>query len=160
MNILGRKIRRRWFAASALIAAGVIWAASSAFSNEIVRIKTENGIRTITVEVADEFEEQRIGLMHRTALPDQSGMIFTYPTPVSTAFWMKNTLIPLDMIWISETGRIVGITANARPLSLTPRPSPSPVIAVLEISGGASEELGIQVGDLAVEIPGVDLPTN
>lgn len=99
------------------------------------------------VEVADDPEEQALGLMHRPNLPDLTGMIFLYDEPIATAFWMKNTLIPLDMVWIDADWRISGITMNTRPLSLTLRPSPGPVSAVLEIAGGTSETLSLRIGD-------------
>lgn len=131
----------------------------SAAEELTLKIQTSSNVVAFKVELADEVEEQRIGLMHRPSLPDMTGMVFTYPEPVSTAFWMKNTFIPLDMIWIDETGTIVGITRDVRPLSLTPRPSPSPVVAVLEIEGGTSDRLGIKVGDTILQVPGLDLPS-
>lgn len=119
-----------------------------------VTIETADGSAiTMNVEVARTPEEQSLGLMHRAELADLAGMIFVYRRPVSTAFWMKNTIIPLDMIWIDENWTIIGITENVRPLSLTPRPSPGPVIAVLEIAGGASAELGISVNDTITFTP-------
>lgn len=133
--------------------------AMNAADDLTLKIQTSSDVVTFQVELADEFEEQRVGLMHRPSLPDMTGMVFTYPEPVSTAFWMKNTFIPLDMIWIDETGTIVGITKDVRPMSLTPRPSPSPVVAVLEIEGGTSDRLGIQVGDTILQVPGLNLPS-
>lgn len=113
-----------------------------------LKIHSETTKHTFAVELAFTPEEQAKGLMHRTSLGEDEGMLFVYPTPVETAFWMKNTLISLDMIFIDEDGKIVRITANTRPLSLTPRPAPSPVVGVLEINGGRAAELGIQVGDI------------
>lgn len=101
-----------------------------------------------TVEVARTAEEQAQGLMHRQSLAPDRGMIFPYGSPQRVAFWMKNTLIPLDMIFIAPGGRISSIEANTVPLSLEPVASGEPVEAVLELAGGRSAELGIAAGDL------------
>ena len=100
-----------------------------------------------TVEVARTPEEQAQGLMQRQSLAPDRGMIFPYDTPRPASFWMKNTLIPLDMIFIAPGGRIARIEANTVPLSLEPVASGVPVEAVLEIAGGRSAELGIAAGD-------------
>ena len=99
------------------------------------------------VEVARTPQEQAQGLMHRQSLPPDRGMIFPYDPPRPVAFWMKNTLIPLDMIFIAPGGRIARIEANTVPLSLEPTASGEAVGAVLEIAGGRSAELGIAAGD-------------
>ena len=98
------------------------------------------------VEVARSPQEQEIGLMNRPTLGPDRGMIFPYDPPQPVAFWMKNTLIPLDMIFIRADGSIARI-ATAVPLSLEPVPSAEPVAAVLEIGGGRAAELGIRAGD-------------
>ncbi|HET7708850.1 MAG TPA: DUF192 domain-containing protein [Sphingomicrobium sp.] len=100
-----------------------------------------------TVEVARTPEEQARGLMHRQSLAPDRGMIFPYSPPQPVGFWMKNTLIPLDMIFIREDGTIASIAENTVPLSLELVPSVEPVVAVLEIAGGRSAELGIKAGD-------------
>ena len=74
-------------------------------------------------------------------------MLFDFHDPRPVAFWMKNTLIPLDMIFIAADGRIINIAQNTRPYSLDPVPSAAPALAVLEIGGGLSAELGIEPGD-------------
>ena len=99
------------------------------------------------VEVARTPEQQANGLMNRQSLAPDRGMIFPYQTPRPASFWMKNTLIPLDMIFIREDGTIARIEAQTVPLSLEPVPSLEPVAAVLEIAGGRAAELGIQPGD-------------
>jgi uncharacterized membrane protein (UPF0127 family) len=99
------------------------------------------------VEVARTPEQQANGLMNRQSLAPGRGMIFPYQTPRPASFWMKNTLIPLDMIFIREDGTIARIEAQTVPLSLEPVPSLEPVAAVLEIAGGRAAELGIQPGD-------------
>ena len=88
-----------------------------------------------------------MGLMHRQSLAPDRGMIFPYDPPRPASFWMKNTLIPLDLIFVRSDGTIGSIAANAVPLSLDPIPSGEPVAAVLEIAGGRSAELGIGPGD-------------
>ena len=103
--------------------------------------------RRFVVEVAGTPEQQQYGLMNRQSLEPNRGMIFPYEPAQPVGFWMKDTLIPLDMIFIAPGGRISGITENAVPLSLEPVVSPGPVEAVLEIAGGRSAELGIAAGD-------------
>jgi uncharacterized membrane protein (UPF0127 family) len=98
-------------------------------------------------EVARTVEEQAQGLMFRNALDPDRAMIFPFDTPRQASFWMKNTLIPLDMIFIRADGSIANIAANTVPLSLQPVYSEGEVAAVLEIAGGRSAELGVQQGD-------------
>lgn len=100
-----------------------------------------------TVEVARTVEQQQTGMMNRNSLAPDRGMIFPYNPPQPVAFWMKDTLIPLDLIYISPGGRILRIEVNAVPLSFDQLPSGGPVEAVLELAGGRSAELGIQAGD-------------
>ena len=88
-----------------------------------------------------------MGLMFRTALAPDAGMLFLYPTPRETSFWMQNTYLPLDMLFIDEDGVIRHIAERTVPLSTTPVPSNGPVRAVLEVNGGTSDRLGIAVGD-------------
>ena len=102
--------------------------------------------RRFVVEVARSPQEQETGLMNRPTLGPDRGMIFPYDPPQPVAFWMKNTLIPLDMIFIRPDGSIARI-ATAVPLSLEPVPAAEPIAAVLEIPGGRSAELGIRAGD-------------
>jgi uncharacterized membrane protein (UPF0127 family) len=110
-------------------------------------IRSGSKLHRFTVEVARTGEEQATGLMNRQSLAPDRGMIFPYDPPQQAAFWMKNTLIPLDMIFIRADGSIARIAANTVPLSLDPVPAGEPVAAVLEIAGGRSAELGIQSGD-------------
>jgi uncharacterized membrane protein (UPF0127 family) len=110
-------------------------------------IASSNGEHRFTVEVAKTPEEQAQGLMFRNTVPPDRGMIFPYDPPVQVSFWMKNTLVPLDMIFIGPDGKIGRIAANTVPMSLDPVPSIDPVSAVLEIAGGRAAELGIKEGD-------------
>ncbi|MCY7397253.1 MAG: DUF192 domain-containing protein [Sphingomonas bacterium] len=99
-----------------------------------------------TVEVARTAEQQAQGLMNRQSLAPDRGMIFPYAVPVAASFWMKNTLIPLDMIFVRADGTVARIEANTAPLSLDPVPAGEPVGAVLELAGGRAAELGITAG--------------
>jgi hypothetical protein len=108
---------------------------------------TQNGkAYRFRVEVARSNEEQRQGLMFRTQMGADEGMIFPYDPPEPVGFWMKNTVIPLDIIFIGTDRRIINIEANAVPYSLDPRRSQGLAIAVLELNGGRAQELGIGPG--------------
>ena len=100
-----------------------------------------------TVEVARTPAEQAQGLMNRESLAPDRGMIFPFDQVREASFWMKNTLIPLDMIFVRADGTIARIEANTVPLSLEPVSSLEPVAAVLELAGGRAAELGIAAGD-------------
>lgn len=100
-----------------------------------------------TVEVASSAEQQSMGLMYRNQLAPDRGMIFPFDPPRDASFWMRNTLIPLDMIFVRADGTITNIEANTVPYSEEPVRSAGPVAAVLEIAGGRSAELGIKAGD-------------
>ena len=91
--------------------------------------------------------EQARGLMFRKELADNAGMIFPFPEPRMASFWMKNTVIPLDIIFVRADGTIESIAANTEPYSTTPVASGEPVTAVLELRGGLSAQLGIVAGD-------------
>ncbi|GAA3873406.1 DUF192 domain-containing protein [Celeribacter arenosi] len=99
-----------------------------------------------SVEIADDASERSLGLMHRETLPRSSGMLFIYDELRPVSFWMQNTLIPLDIIFVDEKGIVVRVHENAVPLDRTQIPSGAPVRAVLEVNGGLSAALGIQKG--------------
>ena len=103
-----------------------------------------------TVELAQTPEQQAQGLMNRRSLAPDRGMLFPREPAGDASFWMKNTLIPLDIIFIRPDGTIARIAENTVPMSLEPIPSLEPVSAVLEIAGGRSAELGIKPGDRVV----------
>lgn len=104
-------------------------------------------VHRFTVEVARTPAEQQQGLMFRQSLAPDRGMIFPYDPPEMASFWMKNTLIPLDMLFVRADGTIARIEENVVPLSLDPVPAGEPVGAVLELAGGRSAELGIKADD-------------
>lgn len=101
-----------------------------------------------TVEIADDAEERARGLMHRDSLAASQGMLFVYERPGAVSFWMENTLIPLDMIFVDQHGVVTRVHENAVPLDRTPIPGGAAVFAVLEINGGLSRALGIGEGDI------------
>jgi len=121
----------------------------SAAGLQQMTLDVRSGAKThrFVVEVARSAQEQETGLMNRPSLGPDRGMIFPYDPPQPVSFWMKDTLIPLDMIFIRPDGSIAKIAANTVPLSLEPVPVAEPIAAVLEIAGGRSAELGIQAGD-------------
>ena len=106
-----------------------------------------SGTHRFAVELADTPEAQRRGLMFRTELPDDAGMIFPYDGTAAQSFWMKNTPLPLDIIFIGPDGRISNIAAMTEPYSLESVYSVGPVLGVLELRGGLAAELGIDPGD-------------
>ena len=112
-----------------------------------IDVETAQGVRTFNVELALTRAEQRQGLMHRRQLAEDAGMLFIFPETQRLGFWMRNTLISLDMLFIDDRGRIFHIHENAEPLSEVPIVAPRPGRAVLEIGGGLSRRLGIDVGD-------------
>lgn len=113
---------------------------------EPLSIETRTGTQGFLVEVARTREEQARGLMYRKSMAADHGMLFTLKQPRQVSFWMKNTYIPLDLLFVDSQGTILQIEANAEPETLTSRRSEAPVSAVLEINGGLSQQLGISPG--------------
>jgi uncharacterized membrane protein (UPF0127 family) len=134
-------------AACALLAVVSLLAACRDRRPEVV-IHTANGnVTSVAVEVADTPDTQTRGLMYRQKLEPDHGMIFLFEDERPHSFWMKNTQIPLDMIFISRSGVIVGIHPNAEPLALVPIDVGKPSRAVLEVAGGWAAAHGIAAGD-------------
>lgn len=130
--------------------AGSTEATKSAAGLSVVplEIRTASGkTHSFNVEVARTESEQARGLMFRDSLAPDSGMIFPMDPPRPASFWMKNTVIPLDMIFVRPDGAIARIAAETVPHSLDPVESGEPVSAVLELAGGRAAELGIAEGD-------------
>ena len=115
-------------------------------------LRTDSGDYTFNVEIADEPAERQRGLMFREELADDAGMLFDFHQEAVVSFWMQNTLIPLDMIFIGSDGIVKSVHVNARPLDTTSISSRYPVRFVLEIPGGRSREIGLEPGDV-VEHP-------
>src|SRR5690606_29772862 len=108
-----------------------------------VTIRMADKAHRFDVEVARTPEEQTQGLMFRTSLPEKGGMLFPFAKPKYASFWMKNTLIPLDMFFIRSDGSIDRIAENTIPETLEPVVSGGEVSAVLELAGGTAATLGI-----------------
>jgi uncharacterized protein len=112
-----------------------------------LEIASKTGVHAFTVEVVDTEDARARGLMYRRELPEGRGMLFDFKSEQPVSFWMKNTYIPLDMIFIRADGRILSIAENTEPLSERPVPSGGPVLGVLEVIGGTAKKLGIAPGD-------------
>jgi len=120
---------------------------SQAAEKSVVEIVTKTGVHSFSVEVVDNDADRAKGLMHRRSLPEGTGMLFDFHREQDVSFWMQNTYIPLDMIFIRADGRIHRIAENTVPLSLEQVPSRGPVRGVLEVIAGTSRKLGIAAGD-------------
>jgi len=130
------------------LAALLFWGqATLAASINEVTIVTAQGRHVFKIELAATPDTRRQGLMHRRELGRDAGMLFIFERRGPRSFWMKNTLIPLDMLFLEGDGRIVHVHHNAQPHSLTPIAPRAEAVAVLEINGGRSRQLGIQAGD-------------
>ncbi len=128
-----------------LCAAQPVWAVCA---DDKVTVSGDWGQATFTVQVADDPQERSRGLMFVEEMATLSGMLFIYEEPQAVSFWMKNTLIPLDMLFASPVGEILAIHENAVPGDLTPIPGGDGVQMVLEINGGLASRLGMDVGDV------------
>ena len=121
--------------------------AGAAQAMEKLELVTSAGVRVIEVEVARTVDQQAKGLMFRTTLADDHGMLFPHDKPREVSMWMRNTYIPLDMVFISTDGTVHRIAERTEPLSEKIISSQGEVAAVLELAGGAAERLGLKVGD-------------
>lgn len=135
------------FAVSGCYSAASTEAAARSENTISLVIVTPSKKLTFDVEVARTPDEQARGLMFRTALPPFGGMLFPLSPPREASFWMKNTVIPLDMIFIRQDGTIARIAAQTIPYSLESESSGEPVAAVLELAGGRAAALGISEDD-------------
>jgi uncharacterized membrane protein (UPF0127 family) len=138
-----RAIRWTAFVFALLVAAGPVRPAEL----QTLEIASKNGVHAFSVEMAVTEPERAKGLMFRKELPEGRGMLFDFQREQEVGFWMQNTYIPLDMIFIRGDGRILRIAANTEPLSTRIIPSNGPVRAVLEVIGGTSRKFGIAPGD-------------
>ncbi|MCK1637338.1 DUF192 domain-containing protein [Bradyrhizobium sp. 157] len=121
--------------------------AARAASVQPLEIATKSGVRVFLVEMATTEEEKTQGLMYRKELPDGKGMLFDFSPEQQISMWMKNTYVPLDMIFIRADGRILRIAENTEPLSTKIVSSGGPARAVLEVIAGTAQKYGIQPGD-------------
>jgi len=118
-----------------------------AASVQPLEIATKTGVHVFSVEMATTEEEKTTGLMYRKELAEGKGMLFDFSPEQEVSMWMKNTYIPLDMIFIRADGRILRIAENTEPLSTAIIPSRGLAKAVLEVIGGTAQKYGIQPGD-------------
>lgn len=139
-------------AIAALTLPGAAEAAITCAPDRAAFVLPDGTTRHITVELADTPDSRARGLMFRKNLPPGQGMLFIYEAPSEVAFWMRNTLIPLDMLFIDERGRVAHVAPNAVPLDETPIPGAAPGdpeperLMVLEIAGGEAARLGLAKG--------------
>jgi uncharacterized membrane protein (UPF0127 family) len=120
------------------------------FPHSALEIRSSNGRQWFNIRIADTEPRRELGLMYVTRLPYDEGMLFPEDQPQVMSMWMKNTYIPLDMLFIDVHGRIACVLANAKPESEQILTCDKPVKAVLEIAGGEAERRGIKVGDEVV----------
>jgi uncharacterized membrane protein (UPF0127 family) len=134
-----------------LVASGGLAVAQLAqFPTAELTVVTAGGSHKFTVELATTPAQMEQGLMFRRSLAPDSGMLFDFKTPSMATMWMKNTLIPLDMLFVDEHGRIVNIAERAVPESTDTIAAAAPVRAVIELNGGTVARLGIRPGDQVV----------
>ncbi len=133
--------------AFALIALFVATGPVRAAGLQTLEIASKTGVHAFSVEIADNDADRAKGLMYRKELPEGRGMLFDFHSDQEVSFWMQNTYIPLDMIFIRGDGRILRIAENTEPLSTRIIGSNGPVRGVLEVIGGTARKLGIAPGD-------------
>jgi uncharacterized membrane protein (UPF0127 family) len=121
--------------------------AARAAGQDTIEIVTRTGVHAFSVELATNTAERAVGLMYRKELPEGRGMLFDFHEDQPVQFWMHNTYISLDMIFIASDGRVVRVAENAKPMSDDLIPSGRPVRAVLEVIAGTARKFGIAAGD-------------
>ena len=121
---------------------------ASAADPHTLEIASKTGVHTFSVEIADTDAARAKGLMFRKKLPEGQGMLFDFKQDQDVAFWMENTYISLDMIFIRGDGRILRVVENTTPMSTRQIPSGGPVRGVLEVIAGTAAKYGIKPGDL------------
>lgn len=131
----------------AAVLAAVAAPPAQAAGRAIITIASKTGVHAFEVELATNDAERERGLMFRKSLPEGQGMLFDFKIDQPVSFWMHNTYIPLDMIFINGRGRVAHVVENATPMSDRLIPSQYPVRAVLEVIAGTADKLGIAVGD-------------
>ena len=105
-------------------------------------------IATLDVEFAETNYERETGLMHRTSMKENQAMLFIFPAEFPREFYMKNTLIPLDIIYLDSNKKIVSLQENAKPLDETGLPSEIPAMYVLEVNAGLAQKWSLEIGDM------------
>lgn len=138
---------RRGLVAAAALHLVLLAGLARAAEESTLEIVTRDGVHVFTVEMARTDEERQKGLMFRKELPEGRGMLFDFKPDQDVAMWMRNTYIPLDMLFINGDGTIRRIAESTEPLSEKTIPSGGPVRGVLEVIGGTTKKLGIKAGD-------------
>ena len=152
---MGKRGTRRGLTSLALlICIGAPLAGHAACRGDAVQVKGDWGQAQFSVDVADDNEERGQGLMFVESMPQSAGMLFIYEHPQTTRFWMKNTLISLDMIFADETGTVQKVHENAVPLSERLINGGREILYVLEVNGGIAARFGIGPGDI-LRHPGI-----
>jgi hypothetical protein len=145
----------------ALVAAwlpGLAIGDEAACAPDRITLLAAEGRITYTLEIADTPETRARGLMFRTDLAADSGMLFVWDEPAPRSFWMRNTPLPLDIIFLDEAGQVVNVAARTTPFSEKRLPSEGPALAVLEVNAGEAERRGIGPGTQARHPVFVDAP--
>jgi uncharacterized protein len=141
--------RRSFFGAALFaVAAGSLTSAVAKMRRETLTLKTATAEHIIDIEIAETMEEKSLGLMFRTNVPENTGMLFPYGAQQDITMWMKNTYVSLDMVFIRADGIVHRIAARTEPLSEAVISSEDDVSAVLELGAGAADRLGLKSGDL------------
>ena len=143
---MGSGSTRRAVIGSALVWAMAVGTAAAQCREDQVELRWPGGQARFAVEVADDDTERSRGLMFRESMPASAGMLFVYEQPRRATFWMKNTLIPLDMVFADSKGRVTKVHAKAKPQDTTTIDGGEGVKFVLEINGGLASRLGITPG--------------
>ena len=129
------------------------WSGPPLPRGQVVIHDAYGGVHPLAVEVADTQAARTRGMMWRTSVPDGTGMLFIFPSPDEHGFWMRNTLVPLDMLFLDPSGQVVGVVAQAEPRSDDHRTVGRPSLYVLEVAGGWAERRGVGTG-ARVELKG------
>jgi uncharacterized protein len=147
VGLLRRVVRPPSLPAVLIFTLALVSVRAPAADLHTLEVVSKTGVHVFSIELAVSDEDRARGLMFRRELPDGQGMLFDFGRDQDVAMWMKNTLIPLDMMFITADGRIRRIAENTEPMSTRIIPSGGPVRAVLEVIGGTAKKYGIAAGD-------------
>ncbi|MCC6954402.1 MAG: DUF192 domain-containing protein [Deltaproteobacteria bacterium] len=155
-----RSIQARVFLLSALVISALVGCDDKREELSLV-IRNEDGTSTppITAEISNSPQETSLGLMYRKSMAEDRGMLFIFPGDAPRSFWMKNTYIELDIVFIDSERKVVSLVERAKPHTETPRPSLGPARYVLEIGGGLASKWGIKPGsklDVPAPLPSAE----
>ncbi len=136
-----------WAARLVILLVALTVGRGTAAAAESLEFVTATGAHRFEIEVARTEREREVGLMYRRSMPRDHGMLFTFPSEQPVSMWMKNTYIPLDMVFVSRKGRVTSVARDAVPMSEKIIPSGPPAFAVIELNAGAARAIGLDVGD-------------